>query len=98
MPLDVVAHSSADAVLCKATLRAAARLGINQTALSRVVGLSPASISRLASGQPIELREKRRECALMLVRVFRSLDALMGGDEAKVRNWFTAPGASEREV
>jgi hypothetical protein len=79
-----------DAVLAKAALRAAERLGLNQGALSEVIGVSPASVSRMAQGQSVELRGKGRECALFLVRVFRSLDALMGGDPAKASAWFHA--------
>lgn len=79
-----------DAVLAKAALRAAERLGLNQGALAEVIGVSPASVSRMSQGHPVELRGKGRECALFLVRVFRSLDALMGGDPAKARAWFHA--------
>jgi len=86
----LVPQENPEAVLAKAALRAAERLGLTQGALAEVIGVSPASISRLAQGQPVDLRGKGRECALFLVRVFRSLDALMGGDPAKVSAWFQA--------
>jgi transcriptional regulator with XRE-family HTH domain len=79
-----------EAVIAKATLRAAERLELNQSALAEVIGVSPASISRLAQGQSVDLRGKGRECALFLVRIFRSLDALMGGDSTKASAWFHA--------
>lgn len=79
-----------DAVLSKAVLRAAERLGLNQAALAEVVGVSAASVSRMQQGRAVELRAKDRECALFLVRIFRSLDALVGGDPAKARAWFTS--------
>ena len=86
----LVPQEDHDAVLAKAALRAAERLGLNQGALAEVIGVSPASVSRMVQGQSVDLRGKGRECALFLVRVFRSLDALMGGDPAKVSAWFQA--------
>lgn len=85
-----VPHGNTEAILGKAALRAAERLELNQSALAEVLGVSPASVSRLAQGQPVDLRGKGRECALFLVRIFRSLDALMGGDSAKAGAWFHA--------
>ena len=86
----LVPQADAEAVLAKAALRAAERLGLNQGSLAEILGVSPASISRLAQGQSVDLRGKGRECALFLVRIFRSLDALMGGDSAKASAWFHA--------
>jgi transcriptional regulator with XRE-family HTH domain len=72
-------------------LRVAERLGMTQKELGRTVGLSAASVSRLATGRgPLDPTDKSGELALLLVRVFRSLDALVGGDEAKARAWFRA--------
>ena len=89
-PAQLVPQEDHDAVLAKAVLRAAERLGLNQGALAEVLGVSPASVSRMSQGQSVELRGKGRECALFLIRVFRSLDALMGGDPAKASAWFHA--------
>jgi len=64
---------------------------MTQKELGRTIGVSPASISRLASGKgPLDPKDKSGELALLLVRIFRSLDALVGGDEAKARAWFQA--------
>ncbi|MBF5045779.1 DUF2384 domain-containing protein [Aggregicoccus sp. 17bor-14] len=86
----MVEQADAEAVLAKASLRAAERLGLNQGSLAEILGVSPASVSRMAQGQSVDLRGKGRECALFLVRIFRSLDALMGGDSAKASAWFHA--------
>jgi DNA-binding XRE family transcriptional regulator len=81
----------AGVVLGKAVLRVAERLGLTQKELGKIMGVSPASVSRLASGKaPIDPEDKSGELALLLVRVFRSLDALVGGDEGKARAWFQA--------
>jgi uncharacterized protein (DUF2384 family) len=77
-----------DAVLTKALLRAADLLGLSSRALSRILGVSEASISRLVSGsRTIDPASKEGELALLLVRVYRSLDALVGTDAAARKAW-----------
>jgi hypothetical protein len=75
-------------VLTKALLRSAGLLGLSSAALARVLGMSEASISRLVTGtRTIDPRSKEGELALLLVRVYRSLDALVGADDAQRRAW-----------
>lgn len=75
-------------VLTKALLRAAGLLDLPPAALARVLGISEASVSRLANGtRSIAPDSKEGELALLLVRVYRSLDALVGGDDAQRRAW-----------
>lgn len=82
------ARSEASAVLTKALLRAASLLDVAPAALARVLGVSEASVSRLANGRrSIDPGSKEGELALLLVRVYRSLDALVGGDDAQRRAW-----------
>lgn len=80
----------AGAVLTKAVLRAATTLGLAQKDLAAVVGVSAATVSRLPRGGRLEPDTKEGELALLLLRVFRSLDALVGGREEKARAWFHA--------
>jgi predicted XRE-type DNA-binding protein len=83
----------ADAVVTKAVLRVAAALDVSQKELARILGLSEATVSRLMSGKlSLDAESKEGELALLLVRVFRSLDALVG-DEPKARAWFHAGNA-----
>lgn len=78
------------AVVAKAALAAAERLGLTSRHLAQVVGVSEATVSRLNSGRGIDPASKEGELALMFVRLFRSLDALVGGDDAKARAWLHA--------
>jgi len=75
----------------KAVLRAAERLDLRQRDLASMLGLSEATVSRLRHGDYM-LRdgEKPFELGVLLVRLFRSLDALTGGDEAVARAWLRA--------
>ncbi len=77
--------------LTKATVRVATQLGFGQVDLAKVVGVSSASASRMFAGAYlIQERTKSWELAALLVRVFRSLDALLGGNERHVKDWFRA--------
>lgn len=86
-PRSVAPAPSPDAVVTKATLRAAERLDLADAALARVVGVSPSSISRLRSGRVISASQKEGELALLFLRLYRSLDTLLGGDVEGCRRW-----------
>jgi hypothetical protein len=76
------------AVLAKATGRAAALLGLNGVALAQVIGVSEATVSRVSRGdRPLLPDSKEGELAALLVRLYRSLDALVGNDEASRLAW-----------
>jgi hypothetical protein len=77
-------------VLTRATLAAAARLGVRNARLAEVIGTSEASVSRLSSGRRIDPQSKEGELALLFLRLFRSLDALVGGDDTQARAWLHA--------
>jgi len=80
-----------DAVLAKAVLNASARLGLRQRALAAILGASEASISRLTRGRGIDPASKEGELALLFLRLYRSLDTLVGGDDGRARAWLEAP-------
>jgi hypothetical protein len=75
------------AVLTKATIRAAERLGISQKTLGNIIGLSEPVVSRMKNGEYTIARGKSFELAALFVRLYRSLDAIVGGDEAAARKW-----------
>ena len=75
------------AVLSKAVTRAADRLEIPKNRLAKVLGLSPASVSRLYSGSyQLDSGRKEWELALLFVRAYRSLDSIVGDDRV-ARAW-----------
>jgi uncharacterized protein (DUF2384 family) len=88
-PLDAAADPAA--VLGKALVRAAQALALSQTDVAQVLGVSAASVSRTFAGErPIDPTSADGRHALLFLRVFRSLDALVGGDTAKARLWLHA--------
>src|ERR1022692_3727214 len=71
------------AVLTKATLRAATQLGLTNKLLATVIGVSEATVSRMRSGDyTLQRGQKPFELAVLFVRLYRSLDAIVGGDDA----------------
>jgi hypothetical protein len=78
------------AVLTKATLRAAKLLGLTDAALGSVLGISSASVSRLGAGtRDIAPGNTEGQLAILFVRMYRSLDALLG-DAESCRRWLHA--------
>lgn len=79
------------ATLSKAVRNVATLLELKQNSLARILGISAASASRLCAGtySLSPERGKEWELALLLVRLFRSLDAMLGhGPEA--RTWLNS--------
>ena len=89
--------------LAKAVINAATLLGLKQSELAPVLGLSPATISRMANGEyALDQGAKSWEFAALFVRLFRSLDALVGSNEEHARAWLQSSnrafGAAPREL
>ena len=75
-------------VLAMATTRTCGFLGLTGAALSRTIGVSEPTISRILKGRKaINPNSKEGELSLLLVRVYRSLDPLVGTDDQKRIAW-----------
>jgi antitoxin Xre/MbcA/ParS-like protein len=76
------------AVITKATMRAAERLAIRSNVLCKILGLSEATMSRMRKGEyHLEPGDKAFELAVLFVRFYRSLDAIVGGNDAVAAQW-----------
>lgn len=78
--------SSPDAkvVLTKALVNAGRALGLSQAALGQVVGKDRSSIAR-----GLDPASKSGELALLLIRCYRSLFVLVGGEQQAMRHWMS---------
>jgi hypothetical protein len=86
---------SEGAVVSKAALRAAGLLGLSNKALARIVGLSEASVSRMGTGgYTLTPGDKTFELAVLFVRFYRALDAIVHGDDAVARAWMASPNTA----
>lgn len=78
-------------VLTKAFIRAGDKLDLNNSILSRIVGVSGPTVTRMRQGAyTLEDGAKPFELAAIFVRVYRSLDAIVGGDDAVAAKWLRA--------
>ena len=86
-----VRSSDPAVVLAKAVGRAPALLGMPGSALARTIGSSEATVSRILNGdRPLSPDTKEGELAALLIRLYRSLDALVGNDGEKRLAWMNS--------
>jgi uncharacterized protein (DUF2384 family) len=79
-------------ILTTAVSRIAEFWGLTNAKLGSVLGLSAATVSRLRAGKAeLDPATKSFEAGQFLVRLFRSLDALLGSDDLAARAWLTTP-------
>lgn len=75
-------------VVTGAALKAADRLKIKNSVLARIVGVSEPTVSRMRRGEYfLERGNKPFELAVLFVRFYRSLDAIVGGDDKVAGEW-----------
>ncbi len=70
-------------VLSKALINAGRELGLTQATLGAIIGKDRSAISRGG----IDPATKSGELALLLIRAYRALFVLMGGDAAQMKHW-----------
>lgn len=75
-------------VITKAALRAAERLEIKSTVLAKILGISEPTVSRMRKGTyELGPDQKSFELAVLLVRLYRSLDGIVAGDDEVASDW-----------
>jgi len=75
-------------ILSEAVVRVAGCWQLTNEQLGAILGLSPATASRLRSGGfQLDRSGKAFELGQYLIRLFRSLDALMGSDDRAAISW-----------
>ena len=75
-------------VLTTAVAKIADYWGLSTAKLGAVLGLSQATASRLTTGRSmLDPASKSFEAGQFLLRLFRSLDSLLGSDDAAARRW-----------
>ena len=87
--------AEAGAAVTKEAIRAADRLKISAETLPAIIGVSEVTISRISrDGSALEPGTKPFEQAVLLVQLFRSLGATVGGDDEVAANWLVSPNTT----
>lgn len=92
LKLHPAARPEAGPVITKAALRAADQLRLTARVLAATIGVSEATVSRMRRDEfRLEPGTKPFELAILFIRLFRSLDAIVGGDGAVAKAWLDNP-------
>lgn len=79
-------------VLTSAVQEVAQRFELGSTELKDIIGVSQSTASRLLNGHyGIPEGSKPWELSALLVRMYRSLFSMVGGDDALARAWMHSP-------
>jgi len=82
--LDALTQPDPRRVLATALVKAGKELGLTQNDLGQVIGRDRTALSRGG----LDPLSKSGELALLLIRAYRALFALTGGDRDAMRHWF----------
>jgi hypothetical protein len=88
-PIATVADTAArpNEVLSRALVKAGREVGLTQAELGAVIGRDRTALSRSA----VEPESKSGELALLLIRAYRALFVLVGGDPHQMKHWMSTP-------
>ncbi len=81
-------------VLGEAVLNAGTQLGLSATKVGQIIGRNRTSIVR----NGINPQAKEGELAMLLIRIYRSLYALMGGNETNMRHFMQTRNLATRGI
>ncbi len=85
-------HHEEESVLTKAVCSLLKFYSLTGKDLSKIIGLSESSASRLSQGvKLISPHTKEGELALLLIRIYRSLNAMVGNNHEKAKLWLNSP-------
>ena len=78
-------------VLTKAVVNTATYLDLPKNKLANILGVSSATVTRLyADSYQLSPNKKEWDFAVLLVRLFRSLDSIVGGSANDAKKWLTS--------
>jgi hypothetical protein len=87
-PTKLPSRTNDEAIVSKALLNAARRLEMTNIELAQVVGISESKLSRMdRQGACVSRSGKEFDLALLFIRLYRSLDAMTGGDSVTSAAW-----------
>jgi len=84
-------HHQEEMVLTKAICSLLKFYSLSGKDLSKIIGISESSASRISQGiKLISPHTKEGEMALLLLRIYRSLNAIVGNNHEKAKLWLNS--------
>ena len=74
-----------------AVISAADALGLAREQLAEAIGVSVSTIARMRNGSSPVPEQKPFEMSLLLIRVYRSLFSILGGNADAMQHWINTP-------
>jgi hypothetical protein len=90
MPTALAQQSDAELVT-HAFIEAGRELGMTLGQLARVIGVSESAMKNYSRGAASISSPKNQELSLGLIRVYRALFAILGGDREQMQHWMRTP-------
>ena len=88
-------HSEAARVVTTAVVRAAERLLLSGRAVAAIIGVSEPTVSRMKTGGfQLAPGSKPFELGVLFARLYRSLDTMVGGEDALAATWLITPNTA----
>jgi len=82
-------------ILTKAVVNTATYLDLPKVKLAHILGVSAATVTRLyANSYQLSPTKKEWDFAVLLVRLFRSLDSIVGGAADDAKKWLASENAA----
>lgn len=85
---NAIREAEENRVIAKATLAAQDYLKLTRKELAAILRTSEPTVSRMSAGK---FGKAVRENALLFLRIYRSLNAILAGNDANARGWLTSP-------
>ena len=84
----------AERVLTKAVFKVSEVLGLTRDELATILGTSTSTLSRAVTGGVLAVEgSKQEELALILVRIWKGIDTMTGGNAQAAHIWFNSSNA-----
>ena len=93
MWVDVMTASVAisdESLVGKSVISASDALGLTREQLANAIGVSVPTIARMKSGSAVP-NHKPFELSLLVIRIYRALFAVVGGNPESMKHWMNTP-------
>ena len=78
-------------LITTAYLEAGRELGMTLSKLARVIGVSDSAMKNYSRGSSVINSSKDQELSLGLIRAYRALFAILGGNREQMQHWLRTP-------
>lgn len=78
----------ARSVLAKALNRAQQHMGVDNQVMASILGINRTTLTRHYQSQGLDPRQNAGRLAAVVLRIYRAVFTLMGGDATNIRHWF----------